>query len=92
MGDKKMIEKFDVTEEQLDTWASEYESTDWSSMEFGKVVQGRPRISDEELKTITLRIPASRVAAVQRAADREGITRSEFVRKAIENELIDKAM
>ena len=92
MEQRELHEKFGVTAEELDMMAAEYESDDWSRMQFGEVIQGRPRPCDEELKTITLRVPACRVAAMQRAAEREGITRSEFVRKAIDNELLAEAI
>jgi predicted DNA binding CopG/RHH family protein len=88
MKKEELHEKFGVTGEQLDTWAAEYENESWDKMSFGKIIQGRPRIYDEELKTITVKVPVSRVAAIQNAANKNGISRSEFVRQAIDNELM----
>jgi predicted DNA binding CopG/RHH family protein len=88
MKAEELHKKFGVTDEQLDTWAAEYESESWDGMSFGKIIQGRPKLYDEELKTITVKVPASRIAAIQNAASKNGMSRSEFVRQAIDNELI----
>lgn len=89
MNEEKILEKFGVTTEQLDKWAAEYESSDWSNMEFGEVVQGRPKVFSEPLETITVKIPRSRVIAMRRVKDQKGITRSDFVRQAIDHELLE---
>ena len=83
-----LLEKFGVTDELLDAWAEEYESDDWSHMRFGEVVQGRPRVADEKVGTITVKVPESRLKAIERIMSETGITRSEFVRRAIDNELV----
>jgi predicted DNA binding CopG/RHH family protein len=88
MKTEELHKKFDVTDEQLDTRAAEYESESWDGMRFGKIIQGRPKLYAEELKTITVKVPASRIAAIQNAASKSGMSRSEFVRQAIDNELI----
>lgn len=80
--------KFGVTGAQLDAWAGEYEAADWSHMRFGEVVKGRPRISEEPLDSITVRIPHSRAVAISRVQEQMGITKSDFVRDAIDNELL----
>jgi predicted DNA binding CopG/RHH family protein len=88
MKTEELHKKFGVTDEQLDTWAAEYENESWDGMSFGKIIQGRPRLYDEELKTITVKVPASRIVAIQNAASKSGMSRSEFVRQAIDNELV----
>ena len=88
MSSSELHKKFSVSAEQLDTWAAEYENASWEGMDFGQIVRGRPRISSEELKPITIKVPASRVAAIQHVADKNGISRSEFLRRAIDNEII----
>lgn len=57
MSGESLHEQFGVTAEQLDTWASEYEASDWSHMRFGEVINGRPRIAEEPLDSITVRFP-----------------------------------
>lgn len=88
MTNEELHEKFGVTSEQLDAWADEYESADWSHMRFGAVTAGRPRITDEPLDSITVKIPHSRALALKRIQQERGITKSDFVRKAIDNELM----
>ncbi|MCL2654607.1 MAG: ribbon-helix-helix domain-containing protein [Coriobacteriia bacterium] len=87
MKNDELHKKFGVTDAQLDERAAEYESESWEGMEFGRIVQGRPKICDEELKPLTIKVPASRIAAIQESAARRGVSRSEFVRQAIDNEL-----
>lgn len=88
MSNEELRERFGVTADQLDAWADEYESADWSRMRFGEVINGRPRVSDEPLDSITVKIPHSRVMAMKRMQQETGVTRSEFVRRAIDHELM----
>ena len=88
MNNEELHKKFGVTADELDKRAAEYESTAWENMSFGEIIQGRPKLYDEELKTITVKVPASRVTAIQNVADKRGVSRSEFIRQAIDNELI----
>ena len=91
MNREELHEKFGVTSEQLDTWADEYESEDWSHMRFGEVTIGRPRIADEPLDSITVKVPHSRAVAMKRVQQEKGITKSDFVRRAIDRELMAMA-
>lgn len=87
MSEEKILEKFGVTAAELDARAAEYESSDWSGMEFGPITPGRPRSYGERLDTITVRIPHSRVLAMQQVGTESGISRSAFIRRAIDHEL-----
>ena len=49
MDGKKLNEKPGVNEEQLETWATEYETDTWDSSRLGKVVMDRPSLADEEV-------------------------------------------
>ena len=88
MNSEELHKKFGVTAEQLDTWADEYESDDWSHMRFGEITVGRPRIADEPLDSITVKVPRSRSVAIKRIQQEKGITKSDFIRRAIDNELM----
>lgn len=46
--------------------------------------QGRPRISDEELVSVTIKVTASQRDAMDARAAELGETRSQFVREAVE--------
>lgn len=91
MNNKELHEKFDVTAEQLDAWADEYEGADWSHMRFGAIVNGRPKVAEEPLDSITIRVPHSRVVAMKKIQQESGMTKSDFVRRAIDNELMSMA-
>lgn len=92
MNNEELHEKFGVTSEQLDSWAEEYESGDWSQMEFGEVIQGRPKVFNEPLETITVKVPHSRIVAMRKISEEKGTSRSDFIRKAIDNELLAEAL
>ncbi len=91
MNNEELHEEFDVSAKQLDAWADEYEAADWSHMSFGEITNGRPRIADEPLDSITVKIPHSRSVAMRRMQQQMGMTRSEFVRQAIDHELMSLA-
>lgn len=88
MKKDELHKKFGVTPEYLEEQAAEYESSSWDAMKFGAIIQGRPKISEEPLKTLTVRVPESRLIAIKNAAAKKGISRSDFLRQAIDNELI----
>lgn len=46
--------------------------------------QGRPRISEEELVTITFKVPRSIRAEVDSMASARGVSRSDFMRAAVD--------
>ena len=88
MSGDDLRQRFGVTGDQLDEWAGEYEGDDWSHMRFGEIINGRPRLSDEPLDSITVKVPHSRAVAMGRVQQETGMTKSEFVRRAIDNELL----
>jgi hypothetical protein len=50
---------------------------------------GRPRLyEDDELETVTFRLPKSRIRAISAMIEKNGETRSQFLRKAVEKALI----
>lgn len=88
MKASELHKKFGVTPEYLEESAAEYESVSWDTMRFGEITQGRPRLSNEPLSTLTVKVPESRVAAIKMAAEKRGVSRSDFLRQAIDNELL----
>lgn len=87
-GSGELHKRFGVTGEQLDEWAGEYEGEDWSHMRFGDVDEMCEQNLDEQLVTITFRIPRSQVVAVNRILKEKGLTMSEFVLDCIDDMLI----
>ena len=51
------------------------------------VSPGRPRLSDEDLVTIAFKVPRSHRDALDRRAEAQGETRSQFMREALERAL-----
>lgn len=72
-----------LTEEEIEREAEMWESDTWE----GPLVNlriGRPPISSEELGTVTFKAPKSRIAAMEERARSEGMSKSQFMRKAME--------
>ena len=76
-----------LTDEMLDKRAEEYEDGTWSG--HGEVAMGRPRLYDEDMGTVSFRLPCSRIRAVEAAARRQGESKSDFFRRAIDRELLE---
>ena len=76
-----------LTDEMLDKRAEEYEDGTWSG--HGEVAMGRPRLYDEGMGTVSFRLPCSRIRAVEAAAKRQGESKSDFFRRAIDRELLE---
>ena len=89
MSEETLHEQFGVTAEELEKRAAEYEQDDWSDMQFGTTIVGRPVICDDAMQTIAVKVPRSRIEAMKRVQEERGITRSEFVRAAIDHELVE---
>ena len=75
-----------LTDADFDKMAEEYENGSWEGC--GKVTLGRPKLFDEEMETVSFRIPCSRIEAVEAVSKRGGISKAEFFRRAIDRELI----
>ena len=76
-----------ITDEMLDEMAKKYEDGTWGG-KLGKLVVGRPSLADEEVKSVSFRLPVSKIAVMDARAEAKGKTRSEFIRETIESELV----
>jgi hypothetical protein len=76
-----------VTDEVFDKMAEEYENGTWGG-ELGKVVLGRPRLSGEDARVVSFKLPVSRIAAIDKVTEQSGATRSEFLRDAVDRALL----
>ena len=74
-----------VTDEMLDRWAKGFEDEDWPGNR--TVVIGRPRLAAEEMKPVTVKLPKSKLNALDKKAASDGKTRSEFLRSLIDEAL-----
>ena len=55
-----------ITDERFDAMAEEYEAGTWGGI--GEITMGRPKLYDEDLETVSFRLPKSRIAAVEAVA------------------------
>ena len=70
---------FGTTLEEVEADAEVYESGDVSAFKFGEPIEGRPT---------SMMLFDFEIEAIDRAAKKEGISRSAFIRRALDNELI----
>ena len=75
-----------LTDEMLDEMAKKYEDGTWCG-KMGKLVVGRPSLAEEDVKSVSFRLPVSKIAAMDARASAKGETRSEFLRDMVEAEL-----
>ena len=78
-----------LTDELLDALANEYEDGTWEGA--GSVTRGRPRLCDEDMETISVRIPKSKIVEIDIVSKRSGESRSDFIRNAIDHALLAEA-
>jgi len=76
-----VINGVEVTDEMFDEWAREYEEGNWQGS-LGTVVLGRPRLYEEPLVSVTVRMTKGQIGAVETMAKLKGQTRSEYLREA----------
>lgn len=75
-----------ITDERFDAMAEEYEAGTRGGI--GEITMGRPKLYDEDLETVSFRLPKSRIAAVEAVAKRRGESKSDFYRKAVDRALL----
>lgn len=88
MAEKKP--NVEMTDEMWDALAREYEDGTWSGV--GAITPGRPKLYDEDMETVSFRLPRSRIAAIEAVTARRGESKSEFYRKAVDRQLLAEGM
>ena len=81
---------FGTTTAGLDAEAEQYEAGRWSGG-LDHVAPGRPRLYDEPLAAISLRLPVSHLEQVDARARARGQSRSEYLREVIADTLGQRA-
>lgn len=85
MSDRELCEMFGTTLEEVEADVDRYERGDFSGFVFGEPVDGRP---GAKMRSSSVKFFDFELAAIDRAAEREGISRSAFIRRACDNELV----
>ena len=78
MTTDEILEKFGVTESQLDAWEKDAANGIFHG-NVREIVVGRPKLTDEPLRAITVTLPTSMVEKI----DAKSENRSAFIRKAV---------
>jgi len=90
MNTEELEKKFGVTADELEKSAEAYESGEWPAGRTTRI--GRPPFyDDDELESITFRLSKSRIRAIEAILAEKGKTRSEFLREAVDQALINNA-
>lgn len=90
MNDRELCEMFGITLDDVEREVGRVERGDYSSWDFSRAIMGSP-MKEEKLKMISAPVGESRIAAMKRVTEEQGITRAEFVRRAIDHELMAMA-
>ena len=85
MSDKELSKAFGTSIEEIDADVEAFENGDWKGFKFGKPVDGKP---EAKMRTTSLKFYDFELAAIDSAAKKEGISRSAFIRRACNNELV----
>ena len=72
-----------LTDEDIERECAEYEAGTWEGGLINYRI-GRPPLADEELGVVTFKAPRSRITAMERKAAEQGISKSQFLRDAME--------
>lgn len=73
-----------VTEEQIQQWADEAEAG-YDIEEMKRRGRGRPGRGAEPMQVVAVRLTEEEIAALDAIAEREHLTRSEAIRRALAN-------
>ncbi|MFT0763056.1 CopG family transcriptional regulator [Actinomyces sp. F1_1611] len=82
MSEHETINGIPVTEKQIAAWAAEAEAG-YDVVALKKRGRGRPGRGSEPSQVIALRLTADEISALDARAEREGMSRSEVIRKAL---------
>ncbi|MEO7448994.1 MAG: ribbon-helix-helix protein, CopG family [Humibacillus sp.] len=72
----------EVTEQQIQNWADEAENG-YDAGELKRRGRGRPGRGAEPMQVVAVRLTADELAALDAAAEREHLSRSEAIRQAL---------
>jgi hypothetical protein len=91
MKDRELLEMFGMNPEAVEREIAAVEAGDLSAFDFSKVMMGRP-MEKEKMDMVSAPVAHSRVVAMQRVTAKHGISRAEFIRRAIDRELLEEAL
>lgn len=91
LTDKDLSEKLGMTQEEIEQLKRDgdaYGRGEWPEAESVSVRYGRPPLfEDDELVSVTFKVGRSQLEMVDKTARERGCSRSDFLRRAVEEEL-----
>lgn len=85
MSDEELCRRFGTTLAQVEADVEKYESGDLSGFEFGDPIDGRPT---PKMVTSSVKFYDFELKAIDAAAQKLGLSRSAFIRRACDNEVV----
>ena len=76
----------ELTDEMIEQIAEAFERGEWPGGE-SRIVQGRPLMFGEELQSVTFKVPIRKVAALDRKAAGLDMSRSDYLRRLLDEDL-----
>lgn len=81
----ELEKRFGTNASELDALAEPFEHGRWPKGKTSLI--GRPRLSEEEVRSVTFKLPVSQIAALDKLAKATGSSRSDTLRRAVTREL-----
>jgi hypothetical protein len=81
MAEYTLENGYKLSDEEIEKRAAEWEDGSWAG-DLVTLRVGRPRLSEEGNKNLSFKCPIAGAELIQRAADAQGIGKSEFLRSA----------
>ena len=87
MNREQMNRELGLTEEALDDLGRSFDTDTWDRDKYGSPKTGRPLAFGEPMKPITFKAPVSIVEAMNRRAQTLGLSRSDYLRSLVDQDL-----
>ena len=76
----------ELTDELMEQIAEAFERGEWPGTE-SRVVQGRPLMLGEKLRSVSFKVPSRKVDALDQKAARLDMSRSDYLRHLVDSDL-----
>ena len=87
MKREEINELLNMSEEDLNKEASEYENGTWNENAFGKVQPGRPSLYDSAMETVSFKEDKAKIKEINIRAAKLNMSRSDYMRKLVDQDL-----
>jgi len=87
MDDKDLEKLFGITAEQIKEWSDAIDLGEFPGTPKGKILVGRPRLFGDELKPVTFKEPLTKITAIDARAASLEMSRSDYLRYLVDNDL-----